>query len=181
MEPINMQDQRSHQEGSMVMLPTYQLTTKLIDFLLVTFLMYTSKQYIMIIHMPRHRQCHASQQSTDSSSLAGPVICPPGNATQHCVTGCTSNNTMKTGQNCITVDSVGAMQLLQLCSTAQSVGTVNIGTTTSQSLLPSLSATLMTPLASLLSSIVPHLNLQSNSQSFIIPGTPSNATPSAYQ
>ena len=132
-------------------------------------------------HSYAKAQCHASQQSTDSSSLAGQVICPPGNATEHCVSGCTSNNTMKTGQNCITVDSVGAMQPLQLCSTAQSVGTVNIGTTTTQSLLPSLSATLTTPLASLLSSIVPHLNLQSNSQSFVIPSTPSNATPSAYQ
>ena len=89
--------------------------------------------------------------------------------------------TMIAGQNRTTNDSVGAMQPLQLCSTAHNVGTVNIGTATSQSLLPSFSATLTTPLASLLSSIVPHLNLPSVPQSYTHPSVPSNATPSTSQ
>ena len=74
-----------------------------------------------------------------------------------------------------------ATTVISLHNYINTVGTVNIGTTTSQLLLPSLSASVTTPLASLLSFIVPHLNFQSNSQSFIIPGTPSNATPSAFQ
>ena len=92
-----------------------------------------------------------------------------------------SNNTMTAGQNHITVDSAGAIQPLQLCSTAQNVGTVNIGTATSQSILPSFSATITTPLASLLSSIVPHLNLPSVPQSYALPSASSNATPSTSQ
>jgi hypothetical protein len=137
----------------------------------------TQLQAIHNDHSYAKAQCHTSQQSRDSASLAGPVmVCPPVNtATENC------SNTTRAGQNHITIDSVGAMQPLQLCSTAQSVGTVNIGTATSQSLLPSLSATLTTPLASLLSSIVPHLNLPSISQPFVLPSTRSNATQSTYQ
>ena len=79
----------------------------------------------------------------------------------------------------MTVDSVGAMQPLQLCSTAQNVGTVNIGAATSQSLIPSFSTTLTTPLASLLSSIVPHITLPSLLQSYALQTCAfSNNTPS---
>ena len=83
-----------------------------------------------------YAKSHATQLSSrDSASLAGPVICPPVNATaEHCMTiygknsqpnrqsSIPSNNSMIAGQNHITVDSVGAMQPLQLCSTAQNVG-----------------------------------------------------------
>ena len=54
--------------------------------------------------------------------------------------------------------SVGAMKTVQVCSTAQNVGTVNINTSSGshilQQLLPSVSTT---PLVSLLFSIVPHI------------------------
>ena len=153
------------------------------------------------IHLQAIRNDHsyaksnASQLSRGSASLAVPVVCPLVNTTttERCVTrhgqnstpngqsSTPSNNTMIAGQNRTTNDSVGAMQPLQLCSTAHNVGTVNIGTATSQSLLPSFSATLTTPLASLLSSILPHLNLPSVPQSYTLPSVPSNATPSTSQ
>ena len=75
MAPINMQDQRRHQEGSMVMLPTYQFTTKPIDFLFVMFLTYSSRQYVMIIHMQK-QVLHAEQgySKLDWTSHMSPSI-----------------------------------------------------------------------------------------------------------
>ena len=59
-------------------------------------------------------------------------------------------------------ESVEATKAIQFCSTAQNVGTVNIGTAcSSQQLIPSMTTTLNTPLVSLLSSIVPHISLPS--------------------
>ena len=135
-----------------------------------------------------YAKSNASQMSKDSTSLAGPVGCPLVNstATEHSVTrydqnSTPSNNTKIAGRNRTTIDSVDAIQPLQLCSTAQNVGTVNIGTAMSQALLPSFSATLTTPLASLLSSIVPHLNLPSVPQSYTLASVPNKAAPSTSQ
>ena len=53
--------------------------------------------------------------------------------------------------------NIGGMKPVQLCSTGQNVGTVNISTAASLPQVPCFSATLTNPLASLLSTIVPHL------------------------
>ena len=108
------------------------------------------------IHLQAIRSDHsyaksvASQLSRDSASLARPVVCPlvnttatghsraryGQNSTPNGQSSTPSNNTVIAGQNSTTIHSVGAVQPLQLCSTAQNVGTVNTGTATSQSLLP---------------------------------------------
>ena len=117
--------------------------------------------------------------------MSEPARHPPkcSTAIEKCITGY-GQQSQKTGQasaptveqNQVTVD---AMQPLQLCSTAQNVGTVNIGAATSQSLIPSFSTTLTTPLASLLSSIVPHITLPSLLQSYTLQTcASSNNTPS---
>ena len=126
----------------------------------------------------------APQLSRDTASLTGPVICPQVNTitTEHCATHHQSNSprnsSVTTRENHTTADCIGAMQPLQLLHRMLEQLTL---VDTSQSLLLSITATLTTPLASLLSSIMPHLTLPSVSHSKAHPSTPSNSVSTTYQ
>ena len=110
---------------------------------------------------------HSSIQCSPSVNIDKtlPPTTTSNSATQHCQNVISRGVRSATGQNQVSVDRMGAMQPLQFCSTAQNVGTINVSTNTSQPLMPSLSATVTTPLVSLLSSVMPHITLPSPAQS----------------
>ena len=75
--------------------------------------------------------------------------------------------------------SVGVTKAVQLCSTAQNVGTVNITTASSSHNLqqsPLATTTINTPLISLLSSIIPHISVPSLMQSLNSQGAVSSGS-----
>ena len=125
-------------------------------------------------------QCRPSVTSSSKSLSPTNAVTASNYATEQCQNVASKSVHSARGLNQVSVDPMGAMQPLQLCSTAQNVGTINVSTNTSQPLMPSLSATVTTPLVSLLSSMMPHVSLpslvQSHASSSLCTSRPKPAT-----